>query len=311
MDKLRAIGVFVRIADAGSLTAAAKDLDLSLPVVVRTLAGLESSLSVRLFNRTTRKVTLTDEGRLYLDGCRHVLSTLADADRSVTRDAKVPKGSLTVTAPVLYGTLHVAPAIVSFLARYPEVRVTLRLADRIVNLLEEGIDVGLRIGELQDGSHIAKRVATVRRMVVASPTYLKRHGTPNHPRELVSHECLRFSEQPPTWVFYRDDETLSIPIRGRLELNHVQPLIDACIAGLGCGRFLSYQVDEHIRRGALKVILESYEPPPRPVSITYPHAALLPTRTRAFIDWLTHHLVEGSPPPGSSSRRRADRSPHR
>ena len=290
MDKLKAMQTFTRIADEGSLTAAARALGSSLPAVVRSLAALERELGVRLFNRTTRRVALTEDGRQYLERCRHVLAAVDDAERAVRGDAAAASGQLTVTAPVLFGQLHVAPAITRFLRRHPQVQVNAILADRVVSLLDEGIDVGIRIGRLEDSSLIAQPLGQVRRMLVASPAFLRRHGLPEHPRELLDANCVRFAGSALGWTFHQDGKPFKLQVRGNLRFNHVAPLVDACVAGLGFGVFMSYQVASLLERGALQTVLEAFEPPPQPIHVVYPQARLLPARARLFIDWIRREL---------------------
>jgi DNA-binding transcriptional LysR family regulator len=290
MDRLKALQTFVRIADHGSLTKAAHAMELSLPAVVRSLAALEAQLRVRLFNRTTRRVALTDEGRRYLDYARQILATLAEAERAISTDVSTPAGKLRVTAPVLFGQLHVAPAVTRFLQKHPLVQVELELSDRVVNLLDENFDVGIRIGVLDDSSLVARAIGSVRRVVVASPALLRRHGTPKQPQDLQALDCVHWSSGSNTWSFHCDDKLLAVPVHGSLRCNHVQAVIDACVAGLGCGMFMSYQVANEVEQRQLKVVLDAFEPPPRPVSLVVPQARLLPARTRVFIDWMMREL---------------------
>lgn len=290
MDKLKAMYTFAAIAEHGSLTAAARELGGSLPAVVRSLAALERELGVRLFNRTTRRIALTEDGRQYLERCRQVLAAIDDAERSLRGDAKTPSGRLTVTAPVLFGQLHVAPAINRFLRRHPKVQVNAVLLDRVVDLLDEGIDVGIRIGALADSSLVARPIGSVRRVLVASPAYLRKHGVPRHPRELADANCLRVTGNARRWRFHENGAAFPVRVRGNLRFNQVQPLVDACAAGLGFGMFMSYQVAALIERGALRVVLESFEPPRQPIHVVYPQARLLPARVRLFIDWMQREL---------------------
>ncbi len=303
MDKLKAMQAFVRIADEGSLSAAARRLDTSLPTVVRTLAALEADLGVRLFHRTTRRISLTAEGRDYLANCRQLLTGIEEAEAALHADAADPAGHLVVTAPVLFGQMYVAPAVTRFVQRHPRVRCTVRLVDRVVDLVDEGIDVAVRIGDLADSSLIAHALGSVRRMVVASPAYLRRHGLPRHPRELLGANCVRFvGSSAPGWTFREGRRSYSLPVSGNLEFNHVVPALDACAAGLGFGMFVSYQVQPYIGDGRLRAVLEEFEPEPRPIHVIYPHARLLPARTRALVDWLRTDLRV--PQVVSASRRR-------
>lgn len=291
MDKLRAMQIFAQIADQGSLTAAAAALHTSLPAVVRSLAALEAELGVRLFNRTTRRIALTEEGRAYLECCRHVLAAVAEAESALKAEAAEPSGQLTITAPVLFGQMYVAPVVTRFLQRYPGVNMKVVLLDRVVNLLEEGLDVGIRIGHLQDSSLVAQPLTSVRRMVVASPRYLRRHGLPAHPRDLSRGNCVLFSGfSNPAWTFHEGARKFSVVVRSNLDFNHIAPAIEACAAGLGFGRFMSYQVAPYLARKELRSVLESFEPPVTPVSVVYPHARLLPARTRLFVEWIKQEL---------------------
>ncbi|MGJ7529075.1 LysR family transcriptional regulator [Variovorax sp. GB1P17] len=287
MDRFKAMQTFVQIAEQGSLTRAAEALGTSLPAVVRSLAALEAHLGVRLFHRTTRRLSLTEEGRHYLPSARDVLLAADAADLALKAEAREPAGQLTITAPVLFGHMYVAPAITRFMQRHDKVRCSVLLYDRTVNLLEEGIDVGIRIGALQDSSLVAQSLGTIRRVVVASPAYLDQHGVPLHPRDLAGAPCVRGRiDAPLQWVFHEGGRTVNVTLSGRLEFNHLAPAIEACAAGMGFGTFFSYQVLPLVAQGRLKLVLEDFEPPPRPVSVIYPNARLLPARTRAFIDWM-------------------------
>ncbi len=290
MDKFKAIQTFLSIADEGSLTAAARRLGSSLPAVVRSLAALEKALGVRLFNRSTRRVALTDEGRRYLESCRQVLSTLDESERELSAEASVASGNLNVTAPVLFGQMYVAPAVTRFVQRYPGMRVNLMLLDRVVNLLDEGMDVGLRISPLADSSQIARCLGSVRRVVAASPAYLERHGEPRQPRELTHANCIRFSGTALDWSFQDGRKRYTVAVSGNLSFNHMAAVADACVAGLGFGMFMSYQVAPQIARGQLRIVLEAFETPPRPINVVYPQARLLPARAKVFIEWIAQEL---------------------
>ncbi len=293
MDRLKAMHTFVQIADHGSLTRAADAMGSSLPAVVRSLAALEAHLGARLFQRTTRRIALTDEGRRYLASAREVLLAADAADRALSDEAREPAGHLTVTAPVLFGHMYVAPAIVRFMQQHPQIRCTVLLHDRTVNLLEEGIDVGIRISPLDDSSLVAQGLGTIRPMVVASPAWLRaRGGAPTHPRELAHETVVQGRVDGAShWTFHERGKAFNVPVRSRLAFNHLAPAIEACAAGMGLGMFLSYQVQGHLADGRLQTLLEDFAPPPRPVSVIYPHARLLPARTRAFVDWMRREFA--------------------
>lgn len=286
MDKLRAMETFVRIVDAGSLTAAAGALGVSLTAVVRTLAGLEARLGLRLLNRTTRRMALTDEGRDYYALCRRILTDLDEGEGALSHRRLEPSGTLRLTAPVMFGTRHVAPAVADFLDAHPAMRVEMLLLDRVTDLLEEGMDVAVRIGPLADSSLVAVTLGHTPRVVCASPGYLARHGRPATPADLARHRCVRFTglSADPDWEFRAEGRTVRVPVAGVLSTNQIDGAIDACRRGLGCGMFLGYQVAEALAAGELVRILTEYETPPRPVSLLYPHARLLSPRIRAFVD---------------------------
>lgn len=291
MDKLRAMQAFIHIADEGSLTAAARVMESSLPAMVRTLAAFEAQLGMRLFNRSTRRISLTEEGRRHLESCRQLLATLEDAEAALTADAGEPAGHLTITAPMLFGQMHVAPAVTRFVQKYDKMRCSMVLLDRVVNLLEEGIDVGIRIGELDDSSLVAQPVGHIRRLVVASPAWLKRHGVPRHPRDLLKANCVRVTDHATAWGPFNDKgRQLRLAVSGNLEFNQIAPAVAACAAGAGLGMFFSYQVAPFLKSRQLRCVLEDFEPPVRPINVVYPHARLLPKRTRVFIEWIKEEL---------------------
>ena len=294
MDKLLAMNTFVHIVEKGSLTAAAEALDKSLPSVVRTLAMLEEALDARLLNRSTRRIALTDEGRRYLERCRQILADIDEAEDELSSHQSEPRGHINVTAPVMFGKMHVAPAITAFLQRYERTQVDLQLLDRPVNLIEEGIDVAIRIGHLSESSMIAKPVGEIRRVLCASPDYLQNTPELKHPKDLSAYGCVRFTglSSGPTWQFFENGQPLSIPIKGAFGSNHAQVAIDACEAGLGFGVFLSYQIEPLIKQGKLQIVLPEYEPPPIPINVMYTHAKLMSSRIRIFVDWMATRLKE-------------------
>lgn len=283
---------FVAIVDHGSLTAAATALDRSLPTMVRTLAALEESLGTRLLRRTTRRMSLTAEGQGYVERCRRILGDIEEAEASVTRGQIEPRGQIRMTAPVLFGEMHVAPPLTEFLRRFDEVQVELMLLDRVVNLVEEGIDLAVRIAHLTDSSMIAVPVGRVRRVVCASPALLRAEGLPGHPRELSERPCVRFRGINPgdRWSFQDAGREISVKTRGSFTCNQAAAAAQACAEGLGFGMFLSYQVEPLVRSGRLQVVLADFELPSLPVSLVYPEARLVSTRLRALVDWLKQTL---------------------
>jgi DNA-binding transcriptional LysR family regulator len=290
MDRLREMETFVHIVERGSLTAAAEALDVSLPTVVRVLAAVEKRLAVRLLQRTTRRVALTDEGRRFYERSRRILLEVEEAETDLT--SVVPRGLLRITAPVQFGRMHLQPVVLEFSRKYPEVTVDFLLVDRSVDLLEEELHLGVRIGHLPASSLVASRVGEVRLVLCASPRYLARANTPTHPRDLAEHSCLRFTgfSRVPEWSFNVSGEVLKMSVSGRFYGNHVASLIDACVDGVGIGRFMSYQVAALIAAKRLRLVLDEFAPSPLPVNVLTPSVQLLPTRTRAMLEWLRKKL---------------------
>jgi DNA-binding transcriptional LysR family regulator len=290
MDKLRAIAGFVRIVDRGSLTAAATDLGVSLPTMVRTLAALERELGATLLNRTTRRLSLTDEGRQYLEHCRAILGTVQEAEAALHSRRAAPRGRLSVTASVLFGRRYVGPIMAEFLQRHPEVSAELLFIDRVVNLVEEGVDAAIRIGRLADSSLAAIPLGTMRRVVCASPAYLRGHGVPRRPEDLREHRCVRFTGLAPhaDWTFR--SPARKVAIGSVLTCNQADAAIEACAAGLGLGSFLSYMVAPLVRAGKLRYVLEDFEVEPLPVTFLYPQSRMLSSTVRAFADLCVEKL---------------------
>ncbi|MET0069762.1 MAG: LysR family transcriptional regulator [Candidatus Thiodiazotropha sp.] len=294
MDKLESMATFVQIAEHGSLTAAAKSMGKSLPSVVRILASLEESLQVRLFNRTTRRIALTEEGRLYLEQCRKILTDIEEAEHALSQRQVEPSGLITLTAPVRFGEMHVAPSVFRFLERHPKTQVNLLLYDRVVDLLEEGIDIAVRISHLADSSLIARSIGSIRQVVCASPRLLERYQEPQKPQELCQLPCVRFSgiSGINEWDFNDNNRRIRVPIDSVLTCNQIGASIDACVSGVGFGRFFCYQVMPLIGQGLLVRVLTEFEPQPMPLSLVYPHTRLLSSRVRAMVDWLVDDIKQ-------------------
>jgi len=292
MDKLQAMSVFVKIAEKGSLTKAADILGKSLPAVVRILASLEQHLETRLFNRTTRKIALTEEGRIYLERCKKIITEIDDAENSLTSDQIEPKGTVTITASVRFGEMYVAPIITKFLKQYPKMHVKLLLLDRVVNMLDEGIDLAVRIAPIGDSSVIAKPVGEVRQVVCATPDLIDQFVEPQNPEDLIDKPCIHFSglSETQNWKFDNQGKSFIVKIDGPLQCNQASSSVDACVAGMGFGQFLSYQVKPWIQSGELKIVLNSFEPKPIPVNIVFHHSRLMASRVRLFVDFLADEL---------------------
>ncbi|MGI1670641.1 MAG: LysR family transcriptional regulator [Neptuniibacter sp.] len=299
MNKLKAMTTFVKIVDCGSMSAAAEKLSMSQSSVVRTLAALEEVLGVQLLIRTTRRLNLTEEGREYYRRCRQILHEVEDAENALNQKQSNPTGLLRVTAPVTFGRMHLSPVINEFLEQFPNMEIELILLDRVVDLLEEGIDIALRIGSLPDSTLIAKPVGTLGHIICASPDYIAKAGMPESPTEIINHDCIHLTalNSAPEWPFYDRGSVNKIRIAGKFKTNHVEAARDACCDGLGIGQFLSYQVGPHIAQGKLIAILEDYSLPPLPINLVYPHSRQQSSRSRVFIDWaqplLKRRIAEG------------------
>jgi len=291
-DRLDSMTVFVAVAEHQSFAEAARQLSRSPPSVTRAIAALEERLQTRLFNRTTRSVALTDAGARYLEGCRRLLSAYDELD-GVNLDGRIqPRGWINVTVPTIFGRLHVLPVVRDFLAQYPQVDVRMLLLDRVVSLVDEGLDLGIRIGQLPDSSLRAVRVGQVRRVVCATPQYIARHGIPETPRDLVSHSviaCTAVTPIPERWSFHGPNGITSVAVTPRLVVNTTDAAVDAALNGLGLTCIRSYQAEPHAAAGSLQTVLAEYEPPPAPIHIVHPGGRHLPAKVRLFLD----HAAKG------------------
>lgn len=292
MDRLEAMGVFVAVAEAKSFAAAARKLRLSAPAVTRAVAAVEAQVDARLLHRTTREVRLTDAGARYLVACKRWLAELEEVDRAVDEGDAELRGPLTVTAPVMFGGLFVAPVVLDFLARHPGVQARLLFVDRLVSLADEGVDVAIRIAHLGSASDMAVRLGAIRRVVVASPSYLRAHGTPQRPRDLLDHAVVAFSSaaQPTPWPFVVGGRTQSIEVRPRLVVSSTEVGVAAAVAGHGLTLALAYQVAEQVRTGALRVVLAEHELPPVPLHVIHREGRAPSARVRAFVDRVVESL---------------------
>jgi DNA-binding transcriptional LysR family regulator len=287
------MSILLTAAEAGSLSAAARRLGMPLATVSRKVSDLEAHLSTRLLNRTPRRLALTDAGRSYVQACKRILEEVNEAERAAAGEYSAPKGHLIITAPVVFGRLHVLPVVTAFLKAYREITIQLVLADRIVNLVEEHIDLAVRIGPLCDSDLVATRLGAVRLLLCGSPAYLAARGTPQRPGELTAHDCVTVEGvmAAEAWRFAGGKSNAFVAIHPRLVVNTAEAAIDAAIAGLGITRVLSYQAASAIRAGALTVVLQIFEPAPWPISLVYSGGRrLLPLKLRAFIDFAAPRL---------------------
>jgi DNA-binding transcriptional LysR family regulator len=298
MDKLESIEAFLAVAQAGGFSAASRQLGSPIATVSRKVALLEEAIGVRLLARSTRHVALTEQGRTYYEACRRVLDDLHDADQMVAGEYRQPKGELTLTAPLGFGRRHLQPVVHEFLAAYPQIDVSLQLADRVVGLVEEHVDCAVRISALADSSLVAREVGHIGIVVCGSPSYLAEHGTPAHPQELMQHQCISWTTLGPykAWEFRLAPEDSAtpamVPIRVRLSSTTSDSAVDAACAGLGLVQATSYQVAAMVHEGGLVPVLRAFEPPRMPVSLVYPSKRLTPLKLRAFLDFVAPRLTQ-------------------
>ncbi len=300
MDRLDAMAAFVAAVDEGSLAAAARRLDHTPAAVTRAIATLEDRLGTRLLHRTTRALRLTEQGEIYLGTCRLVLEQIDAAERGAAAAQEMPRGMLTLTAPVLFGQLRLRPVIDEFLDAHPVMRVRLLLFDRIVNLVDEGIDAAVRLAHLPDSGLVATRLGEIRRVVCASPVYLDRRGTPHNPADLQEHVCVMSNEAAAeeAWSFASAPGEARralhpVAVHPRLVINGSAAAIDSTLDGHGITRVMSYQIERYLRSGRLVRLLEGYEPPPMPVHLVFPETRRATAKLRAFIDFATPLLRHG------------------
>ena len=287
MDRLRAIEAFIKIVDTGSITAAADALDASQPAMVRTLAALERDLGVRLLNRTTRRMSLTDAGRDYYERAKLIAAAVEEARQSLTSRHALPRGRLRIASSVSFGRTFVAPVVAEFLAAHAEIHVELLLLDRVVDLIEEGMDLAVRVAKLPDSSMIAHSVGEVKRLLVASPIFVKSVGLPKSPTDLKGQRCVSFTgvTSPAHWEFHEGRKRLQIPVKSAFVTNQVDAGVLACVEGVGFGRFLDYHVAAHLHTGTLTRLLKKFEGEPIPANIVYPSSRHQSANVRAFVDF--------------------------
>jgi DNA-binding transcriptional LysR family regulator len=289
MDRLRQIESFVAVANKGSLTAVAKSEGVAPAVIGRHIDALEERLGVKLLVRTTRRISLTHEGAGFLDDCQRLLAEMATAEASVSAGGARASGTLRVTAPAGFGRRHVAPLMPLFLARHPDLHISLNLSDRVVDIVDEGVDCAVRVGDLPDSSLVSVRLADNRRLCVAAPAYLKRAGMPRHPNDLARHDCLTLSSdasQTRGWAFSIAGALTHLRPSGRLDCSDGQVLHDWCVAGLGLAWRSTWEVEQEVAAGRLCSVLDEFIAPPNGIYAVFAHAKHLPLRVRLWIDFL-------------------------
>ena len=286
MDRLLAMRVLSAVVDTGSFSAGSRKLGLPLATVSRRIAELEAYLGVRLVNRTSRRLDLTEAGHDYLAAARRILDDVAEAERIASGEYAAPRGELVVTAPLVFGRLHVLPVVVEFLKAYPDIDIRLVLNARNLSLAEDQVDLAIRIGELPDSGLVATRVGAISRIVCGSPAYLAARGRPSAPADLAGHDCVTFDSlmQADRWFFRQGNSEIVAPVRSRFSVNTAEAAIDAAIAGIGFTRVLAYQAAASLAKGELEIVLAEFQPPPAPVSMVHTGGRLLPRKVRAFLD---------------------------
>ena len=292
MDRLDAMQMMLTAVECGSLSKASRKLGQPLATVSRKVSELESHLKANLLIRSSKGLELTPAGRTYVNAAKAILEALNEAERAAAGEYTAPKGDLVVTAPTMFGRLHVLPVVTSFLASFPEVSVALMLTDRVTHFLDDQIDVALRIGDLPDSNLIATRLGATRRVTCASPAYLAARAAPAVPQDLADHDVISFESvsSPTLWRYWSDGNEIAIPLRSRLSVNTFDATIAAGVAGAGVIRANSYQVAHYVRDGRLQLLLEAYEPSPRPVHLIYDKRGRLPLKLRAFVDFAVPRL---------------------
>lgn len=292
MDKFRAIQVFITVADKRGFAAAARSLNMSPPAVTRAVSMLEEDLGTPLFARTTRSVRLTENGQRFLEDARRILLDLEEAQDAAVGSHATPRGELHVTAPVLFGRMYVTPILGDFLDLHPQLSARTLFVDRIVNMVDEGQDVAIRIGALPDSSLVAVRCGTVRQMMVASPDYIARHGLPTLPEGLANHQIIQATGTNPgsDWKFQHNGKPISVRLAPRVRMNTNDAAIELTLRGGGVSRLLSYQVAPYLADGRLQPVLEAFEMPPQPVHVVHQEGRLVSAKVRAFVDFMVQHL---------------------
>jgi DNA-binding transcriptional LysR family regulator len=288
MDVLHPMQTFVRVVEAGSFTAVASEQNTTQPTISRQVAALEDHLGARLLTRTTRSLTLTDDGRAFYDHARRVLEAVAEAESAVGRRRTKPSGTLRLSASVVFGRLHVVPRLARFLTRYPDVTIDLILNDGFSDLVSDAIDLSVRVGLVTDPSLVARRIGVSKRIAIATPKYLKARGTPKTPQDLSAHDCIIYTRLATgrRWTFTHNSQSIDVDVTGRFHVNSTEGVREGVLAGLGIGLVPFFHFGREIDDGTLKVILKDYEPSPLPIHAVYPSRRFVPLKVRAMIDFL-------------------------
>lgn len=301
MDRLDAMTTLIAAVDGGSLSAASRTLGAPLATVSRKVSELEARLGAKLVIRASRGLALTEAGRAYVAASRRILEQIEDAERAASGEYQAPRGHLSITAPICFGRLHVEPILLAFLALHPDITARLSLSDHFVSLLDEHVDLAVRVGRLPDSALVATRLGEVRWVACASPDYLARRGVPETPEDLARHDCVKFEGlySNSVWRFGRGDDARTLAMPPRFSVNTADAAIAAAMAGAGVTRVLSYQARAAVESGALTLILKDFEPEPLPVHLVHVGQSPLPVKLRAFLDFaaprLKTELLGGGP----------------
>ena len=292
MDRFESMSVIVSVAEAGSLSAASRKLGVPVPTISRKLADLEAHLNVQLFQRSSRRMSLTQAGRSYVEACKRIIEQVDDAEREASGEYRTPTGDLTVTSPWGIGHLHLLPLACEFLRVYPDIKLRLLLSDRVLSAVENGIDVGIRIGPLPDSSMVATRIGSIRVVACASPAYLAARGTPCSPKDISGHDCITIDDTsaPRVWKFAKNGVEITTPIVSRLTVNTSEAAVGAAVLGAGIARVMSYKIEAERRAGSLAIILDAFQTEALPVHILYTERKPMPLKLRVFLNWLTPRL---------------------
>lgn len=293
-DRFEAMSILVAVVEAGSFSGAARQLRMPLATVSRKVGELEVRLKTRLLQRSTRQLSLTEAGQAYVAACRRILEDVNEAERAASGEYATPKGELVITAPMFFGRTHLLPVVTDFLKTYPDIDVRMLLVDRMVQLIDEHVDLAVRIADLPDSNLVALRLGVARQVVCASPGYLAAHGTPAHPDELTSHACVTMEQMASreAWTFRTGKAEMPVRVRSRLAVSTADAAIEAAINGVGFTRMLSYQVAAAVRAGSLQLVLEQFEPTPWPINLLHAGQGILPLKLRAFLDFAGPRLKE-------------------
>lgn len=292
MDLLGPMRTFVRVVEAGSFTAVATEQSTTQPTISRQVAALEEHLGARLLTRTTRALTLTDDGRAFYEHALRALEAVGEAENAVGRRQSKPTGTLRLAVPAVLGRRHIVPRLPRFLARYPDVAIDLAMSDGFVDLVEQGIDLAIRVGEIVDQGLVARKIGMVRRLTVAAPAYLASNGTPRTPADLARHNCILYTRLATgnRWHFEGRNGPLAVTVSGRCRVDNSEAVREGVLAGLGVAVIPAFAFSDEVERGEVKVLLKAYEPKPLPLNAIYPSRRFVPPRVRAMIEYLAHEL---------------------